>query len=270
MKPLHIISLGAGVQSSTMALMAAKGLIGPAPDAAIFADTGAEPANIYRYLNYLEKLLPFPVYRVMWKEGLQKNIEAAVKGSRLASAPFYTESDGKREGQLRRQCTREFKIQPIERKMRELVGLKFGQRAKKGEVLAECWQGISTDEIQRARKGLEGWQQVRYPLIEQRMSRSDCLRWMAANGYEKPTKSACTWCPYHDDAAWRDQKNNDPESWAQSVAMDKLIRGGWRGTTQKLYLHRSLKPLSEIDFRNAKDMGQLDAFEAECEGMCGL
>ena len=39
----HIISLGAGVQSSTMALMAAHGEIGPMPDCAIFADTGAEP-----------------------------------------------------------------------------------------------------------------------------------------------------------------------------------------------------------------------------------
>ena len=36
--PYNIISFGAGVQSSTMALMAAKGLIGPMPDAAIFAD----------------------------------------------------------------------------------------------------------------------------------------------------------------------------------------------------------------------------------------
>jgi hypothetical protein len=40
---LTVLSLGAGVQSSTMALMAAKGEIIPMPDCAIFADTGAEP-----------------------------------------------------------------------------------------------------------------------------------------------------------------------------------------------------------------------------------
>ena len=40
----HIISLGAGVQSSTMALMAAKGEIKPMPDAAILVDTQWEPA----------------------------------------------------------------------------------------------------------------------------------------------------------------------------------------------------------------------------------
>jgi len=48
----HFLSLGAGVQSSTMALMAAKGQIGPMPDAAIFADTQWEPRHVYTWLNW--------------------------------------------------------------------------------------------------------------------------------------------------------------------------------------------------------------------------
>ena len=36
-EPIHIISLGAGVQSSTMALMFAKGELSPMPDGAILA-----------------------------------------------------------------------------------------------------------------------------------------------------------------------------------------------------------------------------------------
>lgn len=63
-EPIHIISLGAGVQSSTMALMAATGEIELMPTAAIFADTQAEPGSVYRWLDWLEKQLPFPVYRV--------------------------------------------------------------------------------------------------------------------------------------------------------------------------------------------------------------
>jgi hypothetical protein len=35
-------------------------------------------------------------------------------------------------------------------------------------------------------------------------------------------------------------------------------------------VHRSLKPLAEIDFRGAKDFGQVSLFEDECEGMCGV
>lgn len=61
---LTVISLGAGVQSSVMALMAAKGQIKPMPDCAIFADTQAEPDHVYEWLDWLETQLPFPVYRV--------------------------------------------------------------------------------------------------------------------------------------------------------------------------------------------------------------
>src|SRR3990167_1759221 len=61
---MNIISLGAGVQSSTMALMAAHGEITPMPDCAIFADTQAEPKSVYTWLDWLEKQLPFPVHRV--------------------------------------------------------------------------------------------------------------------------------------------------------------------------------------------------------------
>ena len=69
----HIISLGAGVQSSTMALMAAKGEITPMPDCAIFADTGWEPVRVYEWLDWLETQLPFPLYRVS-KGNLREDI----------------------------------------------------------------------------------------------------------------------------------------------------------------------------------------------------
>ena len=59
---MHIISLGAGVQSTTMALMAAHGEIEPMPDCAIFADTGDEPQAVYDHLAWLMSgnVLPFP------------------------------------------------------------------------------------------------------------------------------------------------------------------------------------------------------------------
>ena len=40
-----VLSLGAGVQSSTLALMAAKGEVTPMPDVAVFADTGCSENN---------------------------------------------------------------------------------------------------------------------------------------------------------------------------------------------------------------------------------
>src|SRR5215471_18956769 len=63
---MRVISLGAGVQSTTMALMAAHGEITPMPDCAIFADTGWEPKAVYAHLSWLRSsnVLPFPVHIV--------------------------------------------------------------------------------------------------------------------------------------------------------------------------------------------------------------
>ena len=52
---LRVLSLGAGVQSTTLALMAAHGEIGPMPDCAIFADTGWEPNAVYEHLAWLDR-----------------------------------------------------------------------------------------------------------------------------------------------------------------------------------------------------------------------
>lgn len=266
---LNIISLGAGVQSSTMALMAAHGEMTPMPDCAIFADTGAEPLGVYKWLDWLETKLPFPVHRVMHKEGLRQNIIDSIAGARFAGAPFFTESNDSRGGMLRRQCTREFKVEPIKQKVRQLLGLQKGERAGK-EVLAIQWIGISTDEAQRMKPSGDVWIKNIWPLIEVNMSRLQCLAWIEKHAYPMPTKSACTFCPYHNDALWREMKNNDPVSFADAIEIDNMIRDGVRGTKQKLYLHSSLRPLAEVDFRNAEDAGQINMFNNECEGLCGV
>ena len=116
----------------------------------------------------------------------------------------------------------------------------------------------------------EAWQVNRWPLIERLMSRSDCLLWMDRHGYAIPPKSACIGCPYHSDQAWRDIRDNDPESWADAVEIDKAIRTGFRGIRSELYLHRSLVPLADVDLSTAEDRGQLNMFNNECEGMCGV
>ena len=77
MKTLRVLSLGAGVQSTTLALMIEKGEI-PMVDAAIFADTGAEPQNVYDHLDWLEKQLSYPVYRVQWRNLKQDILDASV------------------------------------------------------------------------------------------------------------------------------------------------------------------------------------------------
>ena len=61
---LRILSLGAGVQSSTMALMADAGEFGVKPDAAVFADTGWEPEPVIKHLEYLKNVISYPIHIV--------------------------------------------------------------------------------------------------------------------------------------------------------------------------------------------------------------
>lgn len=268
---LRVLSLGAGVQSTTLALMAARGEVaGPQLDCAIFADTGAEPKAVYRHLDWLEKQLPFPVHRVS-AGNLRDEIIGAMAGTNRMDArpPFVTATGGR----LHRQCTQDFKIIPITRKVRELLGLAKGQRGPKQSVV-EQWIGISQDEAMRMKPSRLSYIAHRWPLIEMGMARRHCLTWCEERQYPAPPKSACTFCPYTDNARWRDMKANDPESWADAVAIDRVIRPGMPGPKRpngdSWYVHRSGVALDQVDLSTAEDRGQLNMFNDECEGMCGV
>ncbi len=267
-KTLTVISLGAGVQSSTMAIMAAKGDF-PNVDCAIFADTGYEPKAVYTYLNFLSNILPFPIFKV--RKGNIKDDMLNAKGkTNFVVAPFFTQNKitGKK-GMVMRQCTNDYKIQPIRIKIRELCNVKKGKHFPKDKYV-EQWIGISTDEIQRMKPARDPYILNRHPLIEMNMSRQDCINWMKKNQFPLPEKSACIMCPYHNDAYWHFMKTERKEEFADAVEFDKNIRTGSRNVRDKLYLHRSCKPLDEVEFNKKENDNQLDMFNNECEGMCGV
>ena len=87
----HFLSLGAGVQSSTIALMAAAGEITPMPKAAIFADTEAEPASVYKWLEWLERQLPFPVHRVTYVLSDKKRVISEIVPEFFVGVGRYAE-----------------------------------------------------------------------------------------------------------------------------------------------------------------------------------
>lgn len=277
-EPIHIISLGAGVQSSTMALMAAKGEITPMPKCAIFADTQDEPQSVYRWLDWLEGQLPFPVHRVTAGKLSDRSLKMKVTkdGRRYSSTdiPFFTLDSIGRIGKItNRSCTRDFKLKPLLRKARELAQIKPRQKT----VGLISWVGISLDEVSRMKPSRDKWAEVRWPLIDLRMSRRDCLAWMDKNGFPTPPRSACVYCPFHSNSEWRRLKDLEPEEFEKAVQFEKAVRqhvGGVGNFQSVPFLHRSCKPLDQIDFKTAseidKERGQINMFENECEGMCGV
>lgn len=265
-KVLTVLSLGAGVQSSTMALMTRTGDL-PRPDCAIFADTGYESKFCYAYLDFLKKVLPFPVHIV--KFGNIKEDMLKAKGTtNFVVAPFYTqETITGKKGMILRQCTNQYKVQPIKQKIRELCGIEKGKHFPKDQYV-EQWIGISKDEIGRMKPARDPYILNRHPLIEANMSRQDCLNWLKKNEFPIPEKSACICCPFHDDKYWDFMKKERPSEFADAVEFDKQIRDITRNKNMKNYTHKSCKPLDEVEF--VKEDNQLDMFENVCEGLCGV
>ena len=77
---LRILSLGAGVQSTALALMIAKGEV-PMVDFGIFADTQGEPDYIYKHLKWLQKQLPYKLI-IASKGDLTDNCLRALSGEK--------------------------------------------------------------------------------------------------------------------------------------------------------------------------------------------
>lgn len=273
-EPIHILSLGAGVQSSTLALMAAHGEITPMPKAAIFADTQAEPQSVYRWLDWLEKQLPFPVYRVTKGSltemalRLRNRPEGAGRWTKSLIPCYTLESNGKR-GHMQRACTYDYKVIELIKAQRRIGKIKRGQKT----IGVISWIGISLDEAHRMKPSREAWCEHRWPLIDAGISRNDCLNWMKSNGYPTPPRSACVYCPYHSDKEWFRLKTEEPHEFARAVQFErdlqttKAMTDNMRGVP---YLHNSRVPLETVDFTGSGKGKHPDLFGNECEGMCGV
>lgn len=278
MREYHVLNLGAGVQSSALYLLATDGQL--QFDVAIFADTGEEPAAVYRHLCHLMSL-GGPEIRIRSAGWLGDDLIHGRNstGQRFASIPAFTRDEAGKVGMVRRQCTKEYKIEVVDRTIRrELLGLKPRQRMPAGVTVYQYF-GISTDEAGRAERGKKRFASVKhtipvYPLIDRGWSRSDCVAYLQSRLSYAVPKSSCVFCPYRTNQSWRHLKHTDPQGWRRAVEIDNALRADGsivtRGFRQKLYLHRSCEPLEKIDL-DALAPNTLDPMTTgECQGMCGV
>ena len=348
---VHVLSLGAGVQSTAIALMAEQGLLrwcdldkGTDPkrhkawatdetpirfDAAVFADTGDEPRAVYDHLCWLAEQVSFPIlircvhpkrnriFSKLTQIGkptnfplLRRTIRRLQKvrigtlsydlsngtngrGGRFAAIPaFTTTQEGVPGGKTRRQCTKEYKTEVIERTIRrDVLGLAPRQRIKRDIELHQHF-GLSYDEPSRifgkgtkpgvkarVESGAYGNKLAHFALYDLYMIREIIVAWLAKQSIpHKTPRSACKYCPFKSNAEWVRMRDETPEEFAEAVAVDASLRTTGavanRDMTQSMYVHRSCLPLDQapIDEPEAKPkQGEINFFsEEECEGLCGV
>ena len=285
MEKLKIISLGLGVQSTALLYMSSFGYMDRA-DYAIFADTGAEKQATMDYYNRLwdeknnrtkfHNLIPIIKVseRNIYKDYLNKI------DKRVASIPAFTSNGGK----LMRQCTAEYKISQVDSAIRNLYGMKKGERYPETEI----WYGISQDEMQRMSIPQQKWKINVYPFIGYKifsngttlpfncihsdygpfMRHSDLIefykkmnKWGAC--WPIPIKSSCVFCPFTSNKNWALLKNIATDDFSRAVEIDQIIRHRLK-IDNTAYIHRSLKPLKDINFDDLQE----DLFDDECSGNC--
>jgi hypothetical protein len=283
---LRILNFGAGVQSSCILLRSCLGEL-PKIDHAIFADTGDEPSWVNEWIPRAKQIAEDAgiTFHIVHREKLSDHLKQRIlAGRRLETIPAFTSPEkGTRAAPLRRNCTREFKIKLINRRVKEILGLK--PRGRWPKVLTcESWIGISVDEEQRMKVSPFAWQRFRHPLIEgewpdadvirpprlaKPWTRVDCESWLVSHGYTGIGRSACKYCPMHGGAEWKELASRDPAGFEDACAIDRLLRSGpggvIHGMRQQAFLHRSLQPLETRPFADEES-----EWADECAGVCGV
>lgn len=275
-RPLTVVHFGGGVQSTALLCLISKGQY-RRPDAFIFADTQWEPPSVYENVKRCRERcdsLGIPFYQVTagslrqnYLKGQSKaHRDDTNKNIRYASLPLFTLGPDGSSGMVRRQCTDIYKIRPINLKIRELLGIPKPKRIPREAV--ESWMGISTDEASRMRDSMERWKRHVYPLIDLGISRVDCFKLLAEAGWPKPDRSACVGCPFRSSHEWRRIKAN-PSTWSDATEFDRAIRHK-PGMRSQQFLHASRQPLQDVDLSTLEDHGQINLFNNECTGHCGV
>lgn len=280
-KPLEnakarLISNGAGLQSMAMIYAADRGLIGPMPDAAIWGNTGnartAETDNI-RFLRSSNTKPQMPIIEVQGGD-LTQDLDDATAGriKRFPNPPFFVKNPDGSRGILNRSCTRDYKITPVRREAKRLIGHKPGARLPK-EPVVEVWIGITTDEAHRMDLSQEAWVQHRFPLVEIGWSRHDCDTFLFDLFGIHFGHSGCIDCPFRSPEEWFDMMQNDPDDYERACQDDEKIRHGLPNVKLPAFMHDGLTPLRTTDWRAEieRRRGTLLGWGNACgSGACGL
>lgn len=237
-----IWSYGGGTQSAAIAALIYSREIDP-PSIAVIADTGREGSETWAYLD--EVITPkmaergVEIHRIPHSYATVDLWSGANNDTVLM--PMYSSIGG----MVGKYCSTEWKSRPVARFLRE-----------RGITSGDMWIGFSTDEMQRCRVPAPPYPH-RYPLIERKMSRGDCIALTNRMDWPTPPRSSCWMCPYKTKQEWAALPVED---FRQAVELEKHVQT----VDPDLWLHKSCQPLDTVDFR-----GEPDLFADECDtGMC--
>ena len=270
---MKILSFGAGMQSTALALMSCenslslkKGQPMPHPDVpiydlVIFCDLGMEPSWVMDQVMFTQdaceqvkisfKILDSPLH-----EDFMRNFGER----RTVSIPWWTLRGDGHKAKMPRNCTIDYKIEVIAKYVRwEVLGYRKGQRLRPEDRKAhEMHMGFSYEEQKRCKESTNPMFVNHYPLVEMKLVRADNYAYIRDVWGLETRASACTFCPFHRNYFFRSLRENLPEEYAQLVMVDELLRDKTPKPPMDsdLFISRSRKRI--------KDLTPADCDDAEC------
>lgn len=260
---VRVLSLGWGVQSWTLAAMSALGEL-PELDLAIHSDAGYERGSTYAFAAEQTPWLEERGVRVVVARP-QNTADSGIRNNYGGTyVPAFTVDKRGKKGQVRRQCTGHWKIVPLQQVVRAEMKVR-NIKVKPGVV--RMWLGITTDEFHRAKDARVGYIQHEFPFLDMGFSRQDCLGWLRDHNLPVPSKSSCTFCPFHDDKAWQELKRAGGADWEEAVAADELLRDA--RLPGQLFVHRKAIPLVEaVILPEEREYVQSSFFDVDADAEC--
>lgn len=247
------LSLGAGIDTTAILLMPD---VMEKIDFVMFADTGGENPETYEYMEkYIKPYLQTinkPLVIVHGEEkvngGMQTNMEQAYLGWKMIPI------------RLMRHCTDKWKIRP----MHNYLKANYPDEALRVVI------GFAFDEIQRVNSTRWKDQDVWYPLIEKKMTRDDCARYIASRGFPVPPKSGCFYCPFQRLDQWKNLRFKHPDLWKRAINLEKNGSNYPNTTLSNFRKHTKPMTLEEVDKKlgNSLDDYDFDPVDEECSGVC--
>jgi len=194
----EMISFGGGVNSVAMTIMLVEdGWRGPI----VFADTGGEWPETYCYLRTFGQWLQ--------ERGLEITILTPNQREGETAIALYDYCWDKRiiPYLMRRWCTDKWKLVPLSSWCNDHG---YDMRLL----------GFASDEARRA-KPIEG---LRYPLLEEGITRRECQRIIARADLSMPIKSGCYFCPATRLDGWKRLYYEHPDLYEQAAQLENRAR----------------------------------------------
>lgn len=220
---LRLLSLGTGVQSTTLLLLAAHGVIARF-DYALFAETGWEPARVYEHLHRLETLATQASIRLIRVSAGNIRADASGAAHKFASMPLFLRGSSGERGTVRR-CTAECNIRPLTQQTRRLLGYPHPLPVPRG-VHATQAIGISADEARRTKDTDVPYLKNIFPLLDLGWTRRDCAAYLAVHGRAHAPRSACIGCPFGSNRSRAQMRHTAPAEAKDAADVDAAVRHG--------------------------------------------